>query len=70
MGGQLFAIDWKQTNDQGAFYTGDKTKNESYLDYGSEVIAVAEGTVTATLDGQEANASGCCPPTIRCWGRS
>jgi hypothetical protein len=34
MGGQLFAIDWKQTNDQGAFYTGDKTKNESYLDYG------------------------------------
>jgi hypothetical protein len=70
MGGQLFAIDWKQTNDQGAFYTGDKTKNESYLDYGSEVIAVAEGTVTATLDGQEANASGCCPPTIRFWGRS
>ena len=22
--GQLFAIDWKRTNDQGAFYTGDK----------------------------------------------
>jgi hypothetical protein len=61
MGGQLFAIDWKQTNDQGAFYTGDKTKNESYVDYGSEVIAVADGTVTATLDGQEANAPGVLP---------
>ena len=61
MGGQLFAIDWKQTNDQGAFYTGDKTKNESYVDYGSEVIAVADGTATATLDGQEANAPGVLP---------
>jgi hypothetical protein len=61
VGGQLFAIDWKQTNDQGAFYAGDKTRNESYIDYGSEVIAVADGTVTATLDGQEANAPGVLP---------
>ncbi|MDT0354068.1 M23 family metallopeptidase [Pseudonocardia charpentierae] len=61
VGGQLFAIDWKQTNDQGAFYTGDRTKNESYVDYGSDIIAVADGTVTATLDGQEANAPGVLP---------
>ncbi len=61
VGGQLFAIDWKQTNDQGAFYTGDKTKNESYVDYGSDIIAVADGTVTAMLDGQEANAPGVLP---------
>lgn len=61
VGGQLFAIDWKQTNDKGAFYAGDKTKNESYVDYGSEVIAVADGTVTATLDGQDANAPGVLP---------
>ena len=61
VGGQLFAIDWKQTNDEGAFYTGDKTKNESYVDYGSEVIAIADGTVTAMLDGQEANAPGVLP---------
>ena len=59
--GQLFAIDWKQTNDRGAFYTGDKTKNESYVDYGAPIIAVADGTVTATLDGQEANAPGVLP---------
>jgi len=55
------AIDWKQADDQDAFYTGDKTKNESYVDYGSEVIAVADGTVTATLDGQDANAPGVLP---------
>jgi Peptidase family M23 len=61
VGGQLFAIDWKQTNDEGAFYTGDKTRNESYVDYGSEVIAIADGTVTAMLDGQEANAPGVLP---------
>lgn len=59
--GQLFAIDWKRTNDQGAFYTGDRTKNQSYVDYGSEVIAVADGTVAATLDGQEANTPGILP---------
>ncbi len=58
---QLFAIDWKRTDDQGAFYTGDKTKNESYVDYGSEIIAVADGTVTATLDGMDANAPGVLP---------
>lgn len=58
---QLFAIDWKQVDDQGAFYTGDKTKNESYVDYGSEVIAVADGTVVSALDGMEANAPGVLP---------
>src|SRR6478609_8202207 len=61
VGGQLFAIDWKRTNDAGAFYTGDKTRNESYVDYGSPILAVADGVVTATLDGQEANAPGVLP---------
>src|SRR6478736_3353918 len=59
--GQLFAIDWKRTNDKGEFYTGDKHKNESYVDYGSPILAVADGVVTATLDGQEANAPGVLP---------
>ena len=27
---QRFAIDWKRTDDKGAFYEGDRTKNESY----------------------------------------
>jgi murein DD-endopeptidase MepM/ murein hydrolase activator NlpD len=31
------------------------------VDYGSEVLAVADGTVTAILDGQNANAPGVLP---------
>ncbi len=58
---QRFAIDWKRTDDQGDFYTGDKNKNESYVDYGSPVYAVADGTVVATLDDMDANAPGILP---------
>jgi hypothetical protein len=60
---QTFAIDWKRANRRGEFYTGDKTRNESYVDYGSDIIAVADGTVTATLDGLEANKPGVLPAT-------
>ena len=58
---QRFAIDWIRTDDQGNFYTGDKNKNESYVAYGSPVYAVADGTVTSTLDDMEANAPGILP---------
>lgn len=58
---QRFAIDWIRTNDQGNFYTGDRTKNESYVAYGSPVYAVADGTVTSTLDDMDANVPGILP---------
>jgi biotin carboxyl carrier protein len=58
---QRFAIDWKQTDESGAFYQGDKTKNESYVDYGSAVYAVADGTITNTLDTMDANKPGILP---------
>ncbi|MEE2033434.1 M23 family metallopeptidase [Rhodococcus chondri] len=58
---QRFAIDWKRTNDQGEFYTGDKTSNESYVDYGTDILAVADATVVSILDGMEANAPGVLP---------
>ena len=58
---QRFAIDWKQVNDKGEFYVGDKTRNESYVDYGSTIYAVADGTVVATLDTEDANAPGVLP---------
>jgi murein DD-endopeptidase MepM/ murein hydrolase activator NlpD len=58
---QRFAIDWMRLNDQGRFYTGDKTRNDSYVDYGSAVYAVADGTVVSTLDTVEANAPGTLP---------
>ncbi|MGE3285161.1 MAG: M23 family metallopeptidase [Pseudonocardia sp.] len=59
--GQRFAIDWKQLDAQGHFYEGDKTQNQSYVDYGSEIIAVADGTVTSTLDTLDANSPGVLP---------
>jgi murein DD-endopeptidase MepM/ murein hydrolase activator NlpD len=59
--GQRFAIDWKRMDDSGRFYEGDKTKNESYIDYGDDIIAAADGTITATLDRMDANAPGVLP---------
>lgn len=58
---QRFAIDWKQINEAGAFFEGDKTKNESFVDYGAEVIAVADGTITSTLDELVPNTPGVLP---------
>ena len=59
--GQRFAIDWKRTNDKGFMYVGDKTKNESYVDYGEPIYAVADGTITATLDGIDPGTPGILP---------
>jgi hypothetical protein len=58
---QRFAIDWLRLNDRGEFYSGDKTKNESYADYGAPVYAVADGTITSTLDTVEAGTPGILP---------
>jgi len=58
---QRFAIDWKRTNDAGQFYAGDKTSNDSYIDYGADILAVADGTVVSILDGMADNAPGVLP---------
>jgi hypothetical protein len=58
---QRFAIDWKRLNDRGQFFEGDRTKNESYVDYGAPIFAVADGTVEAVLDGLEPNDPGVLP---------
>lgn len=58
---QRFAIDWKQTNGEGEFYAGDKTRNDSYVDYAADILAVADGTVVSVLDGMAANAPGVLP---------
>lgn len=58
---QRFAIDWMHMDDQGNFYTGDRTRNESYVSYGVPVYAVADGTVASTLDTVEANVPGILP---------
>lgn len=58
---QRFAIDYKRMNDEGRFFEGDKNKNESYVDYGEPILAVADGTVVSTLDELPANAPGVLP---------
>lgn len=58
---QRFAIDWMKTNDEGEFVTGDTNRNESYAGYGQEIRAVADGTISSTLDTMEANRPGILP---------
>jgi len=58
---QRFAIDWKRMNNKGEFYVGDRTRNQSYVDYGADLLAVADGTVVATLDTLESNTPGILP---------
>jgi hypothetical protein len=58
---QRFAIDWKETNDDGEFYVGDRNKNESYIDYGATIYAVADGTISSTLDTLDPNPPGVLP---------
>ena len=48
---QRFAIDWVQLGDDGVPYKGDSKKNESWLDYGQDVLAVADATVASIKDG-------------------
>jgi hypothetical protein len=47
---QRFAIDWMQLDDRGRLASGDLSDVQSYTGYGAEVLAVADGTVVATLD--------------------
>jgi hypothetical protein len=55
---QRFAIDWVKIGDDGKSFSGDPTKNESYLAYGSEALAVADGVVTEVKDTIPENTPG------------
>ncbi len=48
---ERFATDWAKVDETGQLLKGDATKNSSYFGYGSEVLAVADGTVVSLLDG-------------------
>ena len=52
---ERFATDWARVDETGGLLKGDATKNSSYLSYGSEVLAVADGTVVSLLDGLAEN---------------
>ena len=53
--GQRFAIDFVQLGADGRTYRGDPNRNASYLAYDTPIMAVAAGTIAATLDGVPEN---------------
>jgi murein DD-endopeptidase MepM/ murein hydrolase activator NlpD len=55
---QRFAIDWVQLRDDGNTFTGDPKDNKNYRAYDSEVLAVADGTVSEVKDGIPQNVPG------------
>jgi len=56
---QRFAIDWVRMNPDGkTTYTGDPLDNKNYRAYGSEALAVADGTVAEVKDGIPQNIPG------------
>ncbi|MFL0285604.1 M23 family metallopeptidase [Mycobacterium sp. SMC-21] len=48
---ERFAIDYEQLRADGQLFSGDRAKTDSYLYFGSDVHAVADGPVVAVLDG-------------------
>jgi hypothetical protein len=61
---QRFAIDWMRMNDDGYMVVGDPSKNENWVNYGADDIAVADGTVIETLDEFDDNKPGDLPKTV------
>lgn len=55
---QRFAIDWVRLHDNGKTFQGDSLDNKSYLAYGSDVLAVADGIVVETKDSIPQNVPG------------
>jgi murein DD-endopeptidase MepM/ murein hydrolase activator NlpD len=55
---QRFAIDWVRINADGKSFTSDAKDNKSYRAYGSDALAVADGTVTEVKDGIPENVPG------------
>jgi peptidase M23-like protein len=55
---QRFAIDWVRLNADGKTFTGDEKDNKNYRAYGSDALAVADGTVTEVKDGIPENVPG------------
>jgi len=48
---QRFAIDWVQLGEDGLPFHGDSKKNESWVSFGQDVLAVADATVASVKDG-------------------
>jgi murein DD-endopeptidase MepM/ murein hydrolase activator NlpD len=61
---QRFAIDWVKEGADGKTFRGDQKSNASYLAYGADVLAVADGKIVEVKDGLPENPpSGLALPT-------
>jgi hypothetical protein len=49
---ERYAVDYVQLNDNGVMYSGDKSSPQSYVAFGANVHAVADGPVVAVNRGQ------------------
>ena len=58
---QRFAIDWMKLDESGRFFNGDEGDVHNYVDYGANVLAVADGTVVSTLNDLEDQKPGTLP---------
>ena len=47
---QRFAQDWLMMDDNGSLFIGDRSKNENWVGYGKELIAVTNGTIASIQD--------------------
>ncbi len=61
---QRFAIDWEQVDDENRLFKGDKHALESYVIYGREVLAVADGTVIASRNDLPEQIPGALPANL------
>ena len=55
--GETFAVDWGQVNGNRLF-EGDGSTNEQFYGFGANVLAVADGTVVFTQDGEPEQTPG------------
>jgi Peptidase family M23 len=58
---QRFAIDWMKLDEAGHLLNGDEADVHSYVGYGANVLAVADGTVVSTLNDLEDQKPGTLP---------
>jgi hypothetical protein len=58
---QRYAIDWMRLSDDGHLVVGDPSKNENWIAYGDDILAVADGTVINTLDKFDDQKPGALP---------
>ncbi|WP_300616645.1 M23 family metallopeptidase [Dokdonella sp.] len=59
---ERYAIDWVVVDEEARRAVGPLDRNDSYLAYGREIVAVADGIVSATRDGMAENAPPFNPP--------